>query len=50
MKNFSILRRTLVATAVFAVTGLAQAQTVKLSLGHGAAPDNPRHIASLKFA
>ncbi len=48
--NFLTLRRTLVATLVIAATGLAQAQTVKLSLGHGSAPDNPRHIASLKFA
>jgi TRAP-type C4-dicarboxylate transport system substrate-binding protein len=48
--NFLTLRRTLVATVVLAATGLVQAQTVKLSLGHGAAPDNPRHIASLKFA
>ena len=50
MMNFSILRRTLVAAAVLTAAGLAQAQTVKLSLGHGSAPDNPRHIASLKFA
>lgn len=50
MMNFSIFRRTLVAAAVFTAAGLAQAQTVKLSLGHGSAPDNPRHIASLKFA
>jgi TRAP-type transport system periplasmic protein len=28
----------------------AQAQTVKLTLGHGAAPGNPRHEAALKFA
>ncbi|NMF98938.1 TRAP transporter substrate-binding protein [Aromatoleum toluolicum] len=28
----------------------AMAQTVKLSLGHGAAPGNPRHEASVKFA
>jgi tripartite ATP-independent transporter DctP family solute receptor len=28
----------------------AFAQNVKLSLGHGAAPDNPRHLASVKFA
>jgi len=50
MMNFSIFRRTLVAAAVLTAAGLAQAQTVKLSLGHGSAPDNPRHIASLKFA
>jgi tripartite ATP-independent transporter DctP family solute receptor len=28
----------------------AQAQTVKLTLGHGAAPGNPRHEAAVKFA
>lgn len=51
MKNvLNTLRRGLIASAVMAVAGLAQAQTLKLSLGHGAALDNPRHIASLKFA
>lgn len=50
MMNFSILRRTLVAAAILTAAGMAQAQTIKLSLGHGSAPDNPRHIASLKFA
>jgi TRAP-type transport system periplasmic protein len=48
--TFKTLRRTLLATAVLATAGMAQAQAVKLSLGHGAAPTNPRHIASLKFA
>jgi hypothetical protein len=38
----------LAAATLFA--GAAQAQAVKLSLGHGAAPGNPRHEASLKFA
>ena len=43
---------TLLALAACAlVTPLAaQAQAVKLTLGHGAAPGNPRHEASLKFA
>jgi len=50
MTRFNTLRRTLLATAVLAASALAQAQTVKLALGHGAAPDNPRHVASLKFA
>lgn len=50
MMNFLILRRTLVAAAILTAAGMAQAQTIKLSLGHGSAPDNPRHIASLKFA
>jgi len=47
-------RRTLVrlslATLALAAGAAAQAQAVKLSLGHGAAPGNPRHEASLKFA
>jgi len=38
----------LAAATLFA--GSAFAQTVKLTLGHGAAPDNPRHIAATKFA
>jgi tripartite ATP-independent transporter DctP family solute receptor len=43
--------RTLIALAAAALLPIAaQAQTVKLTLGHGAAPGNPRHEASLKFA
>ena len=42
---------TLLAVAVSAVLPLAaHAQAMKLTLGHGAAPENPRHVASLKFA
>ena len=42
---------TLLALAAFAAMPLAaQAQAVKLTLGHGAAPGNPRHEASVKFA
>jgi len=42
---------TLLAMAVSAMLPLAaQAQAMKLTLGHGAAPENPRHVASLKFA
>jgi TRAP-type transport system periplasmic protein len=48
--TYNTLRRGLIATAVLASVSLAQAQAVKLSLGHGSAPENPRHIASLKFA
>jgi tripartite ATP-independent transporter DctP family solute receptor len=41
----------LAACALAAALPLAaQAQSVKLTLGHGAAPDNPRHIAAVKFA
>ncbi len=43
--------RTLLAAAAIAILPLAaQAQAVKLTLGHGAAPGNPRHEASVKFA
>ncbi|MGD9831326.1 MAG: TRAP transporter substrate-binding protein [Piscinibacter sp.] len=43
--------RTLLAAAAgaFCLAG-AQAQAVKLTLGHGAAVGNPRHEASVKFA
>ena len=45
------LVRTLAAAAALAVLPMAaQAQAVKLTLGHGAAPGNPRHEASVKFA
>jgi tripartite ATP-independent transporter DctP family solute receptor len=40
--------RTLIALALLPLA--AQAQTTKLTLGHGAAPGNPRHEASVKFA
>jgi TRAP-type C4-dicarboxylate transport system substrate-binding protein len=43
--------RTLLALAACAVLPLAaHAQAIKLTLGHGAAPGNPRHEASVKFA
>ena len=38
------------AASAFAPPLVAQAQAVKLTLGHGAAPGNPRHEASVKFA
>jgi tripartite ATP-independent transporter DctP family solute receptor len=50
MKLGFTMRRALIAAAVFTACGAALAQTVQLKLGHGAALDNPRHIASLKFA
>jgi TRAP-type transport system periplasmic protein len=50
MKATSLMRRTLLATALVAAAGMASAQTVKLTLGHGAAPGNPRHEAALKMA
>lgn len=43
--------RTLISLAACALLPLAaHAQAVKLTLGHGAAPGNPRHEASVKFA
>jgi TRAP-type transport system periplasmic protein len=50
MKHFNTLRRALIAVAVVAACAPAMAQTVKLTLGHGAAPGNPRHEAAVKFA
>jgi tripartite ATP-independent transporter DctP family solute receptor len=40
----------LILAALMSASGLVSAQTVKLILAHGNPPDNPRHIASLKFA
>jgi tripartite ATP-independent transporter DctP family solute receptor len=43
--------RCLIAAAACALLPLAaHAQAMKLTLGHGAAPGNPRHEASVKFA
>jgi TRAP-type transport system periplasmic protein len=43
--------QTLIAVAALALMpAMAQAQAVKLTLGHGAAPGNPRHEAAVKFA
>ncbi len=51
MQRTTFLRSLVAAAAVAAVmpAAWAQAQT-KLTLGHGAAPGNPRHEASVKFA
>src|SRR3954468_1875808 len=47
-KTFS---RTLLAAAAAVLLPLAaHAQAVKLTLGHGAAPGNPRHEAAVRFA
>ena len=49
--NRNLFVRTLLAVAAgLATIGGAQAQAVKLTLGHGAAVGNPRHEASVKFA
>jgi len=50
MNKTSLIRRTVLATALLAASGFAAAQTVKLTLGHGAAPGNPRHEAAVKMA
>jgi TRAP-type transport system periplasmic protein len=51
MLKFSNLRRTVLVSALLGVTTLTFAQSaIKLTLGHGAAPGNPRHEASVKFA
>jgi tripartite ATP-independent transporter DctP family solute receptor len=51
MKRFQSLRRTVLASALLAAVSFASAQSaVKLTLGHGAAPGNPRHEAAVKFA
>jgi tripartite ATP-independent transporter DctP family solute receptor len=51
MTKFSTFRRAALVSAMLGVSGFAFAQSaVKLTLGHGAAPGNPRHEASVKFA
>ena len=47
-KNFTLQMLALAASAL--LVGGAHAQALKLTLGHGAAPGNPRHEASVKFA
>ena len=47
-KTFTLQLLALAASALLATA--AQAQATKLTLGHGAAPGNPRHEASMKFA
>lgn len=51
MQIKSLTRALLIACAMAAALPLnAQAQVTKLTLGHGAAPDNPRHEAAVRFA
>jgi hypothetical protein len=38
MKSISLIRRTVLASALLAASGLAAAQTVKLTLAHGKTP------------
>lgn len=50
MKPTSFICRTVLATALLAATGLASAQAIKLTLGHGNPVGSPRHDAAVKFA
>lgn len=50
MKPTFTFRRALLATALLTLTSLASAQAVKFTLAHGNPPDNPRHVAAVKFA
>ena len=50
MKKLNTFRRSLLVASLLVAASAAQAQAVKLTLGHGTAIDNPRHTASLKFA
>jgi TRAP-type transport system periplasmic protein len=51
MKTISTMRRTALVVALMLASPLVAAQSAtKLTLGHGAAPGNPRHEASVKFA
>ncbi|RCW76706.1 TRAP transporter substrate-binding protein [Pseudorhodoferax soli] len=51
MQRKTFIRSTLALVAATLMAPLlVQAQAVKLTLGHGSAPDNPRHVAALKFA
>jgi TRAP-type transport system periplasmic protein len=51
MFQLNPLRRALVAATLVVASGSVLAQaSAKMSLGHGAAINNPRHIASVKFA
>jgi len=48
--NRSTFIRSLLASAALICAAGAQAQALKLTLGHGAAVGNPRHEAAVKFA
>jgi tripartite ATP-independent transporter DctP family solute receptor len=51
MTRFTLLRRTALVAALACAGSISFAQSaIKLTLGHGAAPGNPRHEASVKFA
>ncbi|MET3604353.1 tripartite ATP-independent transporter DctP family solute receptor [Sphaerotilus sulfidivorans] len=50
MQRKTLIRAALAVAAALAMAPAAMAQTTKLTLGHGAAPGNPRHEAAVKFA
>jgi tripartite ATP-independent transporter DctP family solute receptor len=50
MQRKTFIRAALAAAAAAMLGIAAQAQTVRMTLGHGAAVDNPRHLAAVKFA
>ncbi len=50
MKKTNIFRRSLLIASLLAATSAVHAQSIKMTLGHGTAIDNPRHTASQKFA
>ena len=50
MQRKTFIAHALAFAAASLFTGTASAQAVKLTLGHGTAIDNPRHVACLKFA
>jgi tripartite ATP-independent transporter DctP family solute receptor len=50
MQRFTFTRALLALAVAAALPMAAHAQAVKLTLGHGAAPGNPRHEAAVRFA
>ncbi len=50
MQRQTFIACLIAVAAAAALPTWAQAQAVKLTLGHGAAPGNPRHEASVRFA
>ena len=50
MQRKTFVRTLLAVAAAATLPAIAHAQAIKLTLGHGAAPGNPRHEAAVKFA
>lgn len=49
-KQFTGAAVALILSAIALPMGAYAQSSIKLTLGHGAAPDNPRHLASVRFA